>query len=69
MKSASDNLFLIESSLVDIRSLNTPVMGKVVSSSAKELEGPIWKKGEVVKSWKHRCGGYMADFSFSLSLS
>lgn len=53
MKS-QENMFLLDASLIDIKSLNTPVLGKIISSPSKELEGPIWKKGEVVKNWKQR---------------
>ena len=53
MKSA-ENLFLLDTSVVDIKSLNTPLLGKAAASSTKELEGVLWKKGEVVKSWKQR---------------
>jgi hypothetical protein len=43
------------STTVSLKSLNAPSCAKAITSSTKELEGVLGKKGEVVKSWKQRC--------------
>lgn len=39
---------------VDLRSLNAPLLGKALTSPSKELEGTLFKRGEVNKAWKQR---------------
>jgi hypothetical protein len=39
---------------VDLRSLNTPLLGKALTSPTKDIEGVLFKRGEVNKSWKQR---------------
>jgi hypothetical protein len=48
------DILLGEEVTVDLRSLNSPLLGKAMTSSSKELEGVLFKRGEVNKSWKQR---------------
>ncbi len=53
---------------VDLRSLNSPLLGKALTSTSKDLDGVLYKRGEVNKSWKQRVfvldGGARAVYYF-----
>ncbi len=48
------DILLGEEVTVDLRSLNSPLLGKALTSPTKELEGVLYKRGEVNKAWKQR---------------